>query len=62
MSARLAPILFTDDNKTTPAEAARQSPVAPAARSPRALAKAAAKRSEDNLPVHSFDSLLVVLC
>ncbi len=42
-------------------KAARHSPVAPAARSPRALAKAAAKRTEGNLPVHSFDSLLADL-
>jgi hypothetical protein len=57
MQARLAPILFTDDDKPA-ARAARPSPVAPAARSPRALAKAAAKRTDDELPVHSFASLL----
>jgi hypothetical protein len=60
MQARLAPILFTDDGKPA-AQAARPSPVAPAARSPRALAKAAAKRTEGGLPVHSFDSLLTDL-
>ena len=60
MQARLAPILFTDDDKPA-AQAARLSPVAPAARSPRALAKAAAKRTPDGLPVHSFDSLLADL-
>jgi hypothetical protein len=60
MQARLAPILFTDDDKPT-ADAARTSPVAPATRSPQALAKAAAKRTEDNLPVHSFNSLLADL-
>jgi hypothetical protein len=60
MQARLAPILFTDDNKQA-AQAARRSPVAPAARSPRALAKAAAKHTPDHLPVHSFDSLLADL-
>ena len=60
MQARLAPLLFTDDDKAT-AEAARPSPVAPAARSQRALAKAAAKHTRDNLPVHSFDSLLTDL-
>ena len=54
---RLAPILFTDDNKPA-AQTARTSPVAPAARSPRALAKAAAKCTEGNLPVHSLTSLL----
>ncbi len=57
MQARLAPVLFTDDDKPA-AQAARQSPVAPAARSPKALAKAAAKRTGDDLPVHSFASLL----
>ena len=41
---RLAPLLFTDDDKPT-AQSARTSPVAPAARSPRALAKAAAKHT-----------------
>ena len=60
MQARLAPLLFTDDDKPT-AQAARQSPVAPAARSPKALAKAAAKRTDDELPVHSFASLLTDL-
>ena len=57
MQARLAPVLFTDDDKPA-AQAARHSPVAPAARSPKALAKAAAKRTGDDLPVHSFASLL----
>ena len=60
MQARLAPVLFTDDDKPA-AQAARQSPVAPAARSPKALAKAAAKRTGDDLPVHSFASLLTDL-
>jgi Transposase DDE domain len=57
MQARLAPVLFTDDDKPA-AQAARQSPVAPAARSPKALAKAAAKRTAEDLPVHSFATLL----
>jgi Transposase DDE domain len=57
MQARLAPILFTDDDKQA-AHAARRSPVAPAARSPRARAKTATKRTADDLPVHSFGSLL----
>src|SRR5579863_2656083 len=60
MQARLAPVLFTDDDKSA-AHAARSSPVAPAARSPKALAKAAAKRTGDELPVHSFASLLADL-
>jgi Transposase DDE domain len=60
MHARLVPLLFTDDDKPA-ARAARQSPVAPAARSRRALAKAAAKRTDDELPVHSSASLLADL-
>ncbi len=60
MQARLAPVLFTDDDKPA-AQAARPSPVAPAARSPKALAKAAAKRTDDELPVHSSGSLLTDL-
>ncbi len=60
MHARLAPLLFTDDDKPA-AQAIRPSPVAPAARSPRALAKAAAKRTDDDLPVHSFATLLTDL-
>jgi hypothetical protein len=60
MQARLAPILFTDDDKPA-ARAARQSPVAPAARSPKALAKAATKHTPAAVPVHSFSSLLTDL-
>jgi hypothetical protein len=60
MHDRLAPLLFTDDDKAT-AEAARPSPVAPAVRSHQALAKAAAKRTPGDLPVHSFTSLLADL-
>jgi hypothetical protein len=60
MQARLAPILFTDDDKPA-AQAARTSPVAPAARSPKALAKAATKHTPGDLPVHSFTSLLADL-
>ena len=60
MQARLAPLLFTDDDKQT-AQAARPSPVAPAARSPRALAKAATKQTPGDLPVHSFATLLADL-
>jgi Transposase DDE domain len=60
MQARLAPVLFTDDDKPA-AQAARQSPVAPAARSPKALAKAAAKHTPAAVPVHSFASLLTDL-
>jgi hypothetical protein len=60
MQARLAPLLFTDDDKQT-AQAARTSPVAPAARSPRARAKAATKQTPGDLPVHSFATLLADL-
>jgi hypothetical protein len=60
LQARLAPLLFTDDDKAA-AQATRPSPVAPATRSPRALAKAATKHTPGNLPVHSFTSLLTDL-
>jgi hypothetical protein len=60
LQARLAPLLFTDDDKPA-ASAARPSPVAPAARSPRALAKAATKHTPADLPVHSFATLLADL-
>jgi len=60
MQARLASPLFTDDDKPA-AQAARTSPVAPAARSPRALAKAATKQTPGDLPVHSFATLLADL-
>ena len=57
---RLAPLLFTDDDKPA-AQATRPSPVAPATRSPRALAKAATKHTPAALPVHSFATLLTDL-
>ena len=60
MKRTLAPILFHDDDKTQ-AAAKRTSPVAPAQRSHRALAKAARKRTADDEPVHSFTSLLADL-
>ena len=60
MQARLAPVLFTDDDKPA-AQAARPSPVAPAVRSPQALAKAATKQTPGDLPVHSFATLLADL-
>ncbi len=60
LHARLAPLLFTDDDKPA-AQAARTSPVAPAARSSRALAKAATKQTPGDLPVHSFATLLADL-
>jgi hypothetical protein len=60
MQARLAPLLFTDDDKPA-AQATRPSPVTPAARSPRALAKAATKQTPAAQPVHSFATLLTDL-
>src|SRR2546430_9874622 len=60
MQGRLAPLPFTDDDKQT-AQAARTGPVAPAVRSPRALAKAATKQTPAALPVHSFATLLADL-
>ncbi|HEY7919322.1 MAG TPA: IS1634 family transposase [Streptosporangiaceae bacterium] len=60
LQARLAPLLFTDDDKPA-AQAARTSPVTPAARSPRAQAKAATKHTPGDLPVHSFATLLADL-
>jgi len=57
MREALAPVLFDDDNKPA-AEALRQSVVAPAQRSPRALHKAQTKRTEEGAPVHSFQTLL----
>ena len=60
LQARLAPLLFTDDDKPA-ASAARPSPVAPATRSPQAMAKAATKQTPDDLTVHSFATLLADL-
>lgn len=57
MRRALAPILFDDDDKAG-AEALRSSVVAPAQRSPRAQLKASTKRTEDGLPVTSFQDLL----
>ena len=60
MRQALAPILF-DDHQRAEAAAARSSVVAPAGRSAAARQKAAHKSTEDNLPVHSFRSLLAEL-
>lgn len=57
MQQRLAPMLFKDDDPAT-GKAARPSPVAPARRSPSALAKAATKVTTDGGPVHSLRTLL----
>jgi len=60
MRQDLAPILFDDDEKAA-AEALRPSPVAPAQHSAAARRKAATKRTPDDLPVHSFQTLLMDL-
>jgi hypothetical protein len=48
-------------SRTWPRSPPRTSPVAPAARSPRALAKAATKHTPGDLPAHSFTTLLADL-
>jgi len=60
MRGRLAPILFDDEEKEY-AESLRSSIVAPALRSPKAILKEEAKRTADDLPVHSFRTLLADL-
>lgn len=57
MRQALAPMLF-DDHDRAAGERRRASVVAPARRSPAAEDKARTKRTEDGLPVHSFQSLL----
>jgi len=60
MERALAPMLFRDDDHEA-AGAARTSPVAPAVRSSSALSKVAKKKTPDQLPLHSFQSLLADL-
>ena len=55
-----APVLFDDDDPAA-GEALRDSPVAPAQRSPAARRKAACKRTDQDEPVHSFQTLLADL-
>jgi Transposase DDE domain len=57
MRQALAPLLFDDDDKAVGA-VRRRSVVAPAQRSPRAQRKARTKRTDDGMPVHSFQTLL----
>ena len=57
MRRALAPILFDDHDQAT-AQVQRKSIVAPATRSPKAPQKIHAKRTEDDLPVHSFQTLI----
>ena len=60
MRQALKPLLF-DDHDPTAAERQRASVVQKAKRSPAARAKAAGKRTADDLPVHSFRTLLADL-
>ena len=60
MRRALAPMLFDDDDKAS-AEAARPNSVSPAQRSESAERKARTKRTTDDTPVHSFQSLLADL-
>ena len=57
MRKSLAPLLFDDEDKPA-AEKRRASVVAPAQRSTSAQAKTHNKRTQDDLPVHSFQTLL----
>jgi len=57
MRRSLAPMLFDDDDPQA-AEAARKSIVSPAERSPKAKRKDCFKRTDDGMPVHSFQTLL----
>jgi len=60
MRQKLAPILFEDDDKQT-AESLRYSVVAPAQRSSNAKRKAQTKKTDDDIPVHSFKGLMANL-
>ena len=60
MRAKLAPMLYDDTDKEA-AEALRNSVVAKAQRSPAAVAKRTKGRTEDGLPVHSFQTLIADL-
>ena len=60
MRQRLGPVLF-DDEDPAAGRALQTSPVAPAQRSPAAKRKAATKRTDDDSPVHSFQTMLADL-
>ena len=60
MRQRLAPALF-DDEDPAAGRVLQSSPVTPAQRSPAAKRKAAAKRTGDDMPVHSFQTVLADL-
>ena len=57
MRQALRPVLFDEDDPQA-ADQARPSIVGPAQRSPSAKRKAASKRTSENHPVHSFETLL----
>ena len=57
MRKSLATVLFDYDDKSE-CDTLRSSVVAPAQRSPRAKRKASTKLTDDNMPVHSFQTLL----
>lgn len=57
MRKALAPMLFDDDHKEE-AKACRSSVVAKAQKSPQAKQKAQRGRTEDGIPIHSFQTLL----
>ena len=60
MRKALAPLLF-DDHERAAAAAKRKTIVSPSLRSDAALSKAATKTTQDNEPVHSFQTLLADL-
>ena len=60
MRQRLAPMLYDDTDKQA-ADALRASVVAKAERSPAAVTKQTTGRTDDGLPVHSFQTLLADL-
>ena len=60
MRHALAPILF-DDHDRAAAQAQRQSIVAPATRSSKALDKVHSQRTDDGQPVHRFQTLMADL-
>src|SRR4051794_32858408 len=57
MRDRLAPLLF-EDAQPAAGQAMRKSVVAPAQRSPQARDKARRKKTDNGLPVHSFQTIL----
>ena len=59
MRSRIAPMLFDEDDWESAPQ--QQKSVVKASKSARTLAKARTKRTADNLPVHSFQTLLADL-